>query len=207
MRQMRKGAPVLTIDSKMPTLRDRQRELRTNAILDHAQAMLTRHRYANVTIDAIAAEVGISKQTLYTHFPSKEDLCVAILCREMERGIERFDRLLDGHTPLEALRVIIALSLDAHYGRNTLFGYAIGTTLFSDDRILAAERRLAARIVAVLAAGQDAGVVRTDLHPLFMAQTLHSILKDVAHEPATRAAGLDRDAVHRHLMALFSVEP
>src|SRR5277367_5561773 len=33
----------------------------------------------SVGVDAIAAELGISKKTLYRHFPSKDDLVIAYL--------------------------------------------------------------------------------------------------------------------------------
>src|SRR5580658_2470582 len=35
----------------------------------------------SVGVDAIAAELGISKKTLYRHFPSKDDLVIAYLRR------------------------------------------------------------------------------------------------------------------------------
>jgi AcrR family transcriptional regulator len=37
-----------------------------------------------VGVDTIAAEVGISKRTLYNHFPSKDDLIVAYLSRRLK---------------------------------------------------------------------------------------------------------------------------
>ena len=37
-----------------------------------------------VGVDTIAAEIGISKRTLYNHFPSKDDLIVAYLSRRLK---------------------------------------------------------------------------------------------------------------------------
>src|SRR5205809_2435234 len=36
-----------------------------------------------VGVDTIAAEIGISKRTLYNHFPSKDDLIVSYLSRRI----------------------------------------------------------------------------------------------------------------------------
>ena len=57
-----------------------------------------------IGVDTVAAEIGISKRTLYNHFPSKDDLVVAYLTRRyfipessdappLEQILERFDRL------------------------------------------------------------------------------------------------------------------
>jgi AcrR family transcriptional regulator len=43
-----------------------------------------------VGVDAVAAEIGISKRTLYNYFPSKDDLIVAYLTRRL-RPIEASD--------------------------------------------------------------------------------------------------------------------
>lgn len=46
------------------------------AILEAAKAMFTRHGYDGVSMDQIAAEAGVSKLTVYSHFGDKEALFV-----------------------------------------------------------------------------------------------------------------------------------
>ena len=41
------------------------------------------HGFAGTSIDAVTAEAGVSKQTLYTYFPTKVDLLQEILTREL----------------------------------------------------------------------------------------------------------------------------
>ena len=43
------------------------------------------HGFAGTSMDAVTAEAGVSKQTLYTYFPAKVDLLKAILDRELAR--------------------------------------------------------------------------------------------------------------------------
>ena len=43
------------------------------------------HGFAGTSMDAVTAEAGVSKQTLYTYFPAKVDLLKAILERELAR--------------------------------------------------------------------------------------------------------------------------
>jgi AcrR family transcriptional regulator len=48
-------------------------------ILEVADRMFYRQGLRAVGVDALASELGISKKTLYRHFPSKDDLVVAYL--------------------------------------------------------------------------------------------------------------------------------
>src|SRR6476661_8244425 len=50
-------------------------------ILETTDRLFYRHGIRAVGVDTIAAEIGISKRTLYNHFPSKDELIVAYLSR------------------------------------------------------------------------------------------------------------------------------
>lgn len=59
-----------------PTLCDR--------VLDAAQAVVARQGIANLTLDAVAAQAGISKGGLLHHFPSKDRLVEALVKRSAD---------------------------------------------------------------------------------------------------------------------------
>ena len=61
-------------------------------ILEAASRLFLRDGFRAVEVDTIVAEAGIAKMTLYTHFPSKDDLIVAYL----ERANGQFWEWLDG---------------------------------------------------------------------------------------------------------------
>jgi TetR/AcrR family transcriptional regulator, mexJK operon transcriptional repressor len=48
-------------------------------ILDGARRVFLRDGFAGASTDAMAAEAGVSKRTLYAYYPSKEDLFVDVL--------------------------------------------------------------------------------------------------------------------------------
>ncbi|MFT3860313.1 TetR/AcrR family transcriptional regulator [Micropruina sp.] len=48
-------------------------------ITDAARTLFLAQGFSRTTMDAITAEAGVSKQTLYAYFPSKIDLLIAIL--------------------------------------------------------------------------------------------------------------------------------
>src|SRR4051794_24315414 len=62
-------------------------ETRSNAmrdrILETADRLFYGHGIRAVGVDTIAAEIGISKRTLYNYFPSKDELIVAYLSRRL----------------------------------------------------------------------------------------------------------------------------
>lgn len=65
------------------------RDTRTQ-LLDAAEAVVTRDGVRNLTLDAVAAQSGISKGGLLYHFHSKEDLAAAMI----QRSIAWFDDAL-----------------------------------------------------------------------------------------------------------------
>ena len=50
-------------------------------ILRAAEELFLGHGFGRVTMDELAAELRMSKKTLYQHFASKEELCAAVLER------------------------------------------------------------------------------------------------------------------------------
>src|SRR5262247_1549556 len=56
-------------------------------IVDAARAHFFSHGFRSVTMDDLAEELGISKKTLYAHFPGKFDLLEAVLADKL-RSVE-----------------------------------------------------------------------------------------------------------------------
>ncbi len=66
-------------------LKERQRRQREELILLSTEEVLLEKGYYEMSMDEIAARVGIAKGTLYLHFAKKEDLVFALLEREIGR--------------------------------------------------------------------------------------------------------------------------
>ena len=67
------------------TLKEQQLKLREDAILDVVNRLLGERGYESMTVDDVAAEVGIAKASLYKHFDSKEALAGAAMIRLLDR--------------------------------------------------------------------------------------------------------------------------
>ena len=80
-----------------PPRRGRPRDPeRTQRILEAARKHFYAHGLERASVDAIAAEAGVSKMTLYSNFGSKEGLFEAVVQ-------ERTDRVMGGPAGLETL--------------------------------------------------------------------------------------------------------
>lgn len=65
-------------DDSPPNLRDRQKAQTRDLILDALLAALAAGRIEDMTHDALARRVGVSRQTVYRHFPDREVLMSAL---------------------------------------------------------------------------------------------------------------------------------
>src|SRR5436190_5890454 len=78
------------IDVKPPKKappRNRKNEFNRQRIVDAARAHFFSHGFRSVTMDDLAEELGISKKTLYAHFPGKIELLEAVLADKFA-GVE-----------------------------------------------------------------------------------------------------------------------
>ena len=67
--------------------RSRKRDPNRQRIVDAARAHFFSHGFRSVTMDDLAEELGVSKKTLYAHFPGKFDLLEAVLADKLA-GVE-----------------------------------------------------------------------------------------------------------------------
>src|SRR5579883_2772831 len=77
------------------SLKEKQRQEREALILQVAEEVLLEKGYYETSIDEIAARVGIAKGTVYLHFPSKEDLVIAIFARDMRSFLQNIDEAVE----------------------------------------------------------------------------------------------------------------
>jgi TetR/AcrR family transcriptional regulator, regulator of autoinduction and epiphytic fitness len=86
---VRKAAHAKASDSVAPAKPSFKQQMllaRKEAIIDVVNRMLADKGFDAMTVDEVAAEVGVAKASLYKHFPSKEDLAAAAMVRMMQRA-------------------------------------------------------------------------------------------------------------------------
>src|SRR5260370_42653849 len=73
--------------ARKPSPRSRKHDPNRQRIVDAARVHFFSHGFRSVTMDDLAEELGISKKTLYAHFPGKIDLLEAVLADKFA-GVE-----------------------------------------------------------------------------------------------------------------------
>lgn len=104
-------------------IRERQaNQTRTN-ILDATQRLFLERGYAKTTVEAIAQEAGVAKQTVYAVFRSKNGIVAELLDRAVftERVFELHDRSLETANIHEALKLTAQLVLQVHESQSPVF--------------------------------------------------------------------------------------
>jgi AcrR family transcriptional regulator len=74
------------------SFRDQVLRVREDAIVESVNRLLADKGFDLMTVDEVAADVGIAKASLYKHFPSKEALAAAAMVRLLQRTLAVIDQ-------------------------------------------------------------------------------------------------------------------
>ncbi len=94
------SAPKVSFKSQMLVARE-------DAIIRVVNHLLAHKGFEAMTVDEVAAEVGIAKASLYKHFSSKEELAAAAMVRVMRRAQAFLLDLPAALGPLEKLQSVV----------------------------------------------------------------------------------------------------
>jgi AcrR family transcriptional regulator len=77
--------------------RNRKNEVGQQRIVEAARAHFFCHGFRSVTMDQLAEELGISKKTLYAHFPGKIELLEAVLADKFAGVEAKLNGIIHAH--------------------------------------------------------------------------------------------------------------
>ena len=124
-------------------------------ILDAAVGVFGRFGFKKTSVDDLAAAAGISKQGLYLHFSSKEEVFLAGLQRYLDDCLSRVEQELA--KPDRSLLDRLAKAIDAWFGRHLAtftpesFDVIEASELLAGDRLEEYESALQAKLTKALA--------------------------------------------------------
>lgn len=163
-------------------------------ILDAATDLFGVRGVDAVSLDVIAAEVGVAKQTLLYWFPSKDDLVGEVLANavaELSVGIEAAIRA-STHDPLDRVEAVVRAVFRQAVRRPALLGLVREVnrlTTPSASRFATTLSPLVERAVAYLQREMEAGRLRRG-DPRLLAALCYATVTGIATEPeALRAVG------------------
>jgi AcrR family transcriptional regulator len=102
-----KSSPGAKISFKAQMLQARE-----DAIIRVVNHLLAEKGFDAMTVDEVAANVGIAKASLYKHFPSKEDLAAAAMVRVMRHAQTYLEGIAEETPSLEKLRQVVRWTME-----------------------------------------------------------------------------------------------
>lgn len=101
-------APILAKTS----FKQKMLKAREEAIVQTVNRLLAEKGFEAMTVDEVAAQVGIAKASLYKHFSSKEELAAAAMVLVMRRAQAFINALPDQTPALDKLKAVVRWTLE-----------------------------------------------------------------------------------------------
>ncbi len=153
---------------------------REDAILASVNRLLAEKGFDVMTVDEVAADVGIAKASLYKHFTSKEELAAAAMIGVLDRALAFLVTLeAKGQaSPAEQLRAVVRWTMTVQLAgempslpaQNSALRSALMTNKIYLDRLMEVSDKLGVWITAA----QKAGSLNPALPPEVVLYTLFS---------------------------------
>ena len=100
------------IPQEVPATSPAGREAKREAILEASRKVFMEVGFGATSMDTIAAEAKVSKQTVYNHFGSKEELFAAMIRYWVEQKLVVFNEAARSGKPEDTLRAVAHQFLD-----------------------------------------------------------------------------------------------
>ncbi|MDM7951147.1 TetR/AcrR family transcriptional regulator [Hydrogenophaga sp.] len=160
------------------SFREQMHLAREDAIVSAVNRLLAEKGFEAMTVDEVAAEVGIAKASLYKHFPSKEDLAAAAMVRVMDRArafLDSLDTTLPAAVLLQAvarwtMEVQLAGEMPSLPSENSSLRAALTTNKPYVDGLMDVSERLGRWIEQA----QADGSINPKLPPIAVLYTLYA---------------------------------
>ena len=180
---------------------------RRRQIMDLAQQMFFRHGFGRVSMDELAAELHVSKSTLYKHFHAKEDLLAAVLQEyysDIARGIGEI-RADEGATYADELRRVMGFLCESLERLDARARRDIQT---SAPRIWESLQDLQHRILhpvieKLLRKGVARRAVRRDLDLALMARVVIVAVEQLLSRETVRSLSLSVQDAYQKVLGIF----
>jgi AcrR family transcriptional regulator len=191
-----------------PSVRERMLRVREEAIVDAVNRLLIEKGYDQMTVDEVAAEVGIAKASLYKHFPSKEALAAAAMVRTLQRAQARLAELALEPVPAVqrlkgALRWIMQMQFDGGMPTLPSENSTLRTVLVSDKAYGDLLMTVSETLGDWIGQAQQDGDISRALPPEVVLLTLYARACDPVL-PLLKASGQhDRETICDWLEATF----
>lgn len=105
---------------RLPLAADSSANAKRQAILRGAKDIFLKNGFGGASMDAVAAQTGVSKMTLYRYFDSKEDLFAGVITQLCEKIVDEDLEQVFRKAPREALHAFAQKMMRIVFARETI---------------------------------------------------------------------------------------
>ncbi len=186
-------------------LRQSQFEQREAAILDATNRLLAGRGYDAMSMDDIAAEVGIAKGSLYKHFESKEALAAAVMVRLLTQTEAALSGLPQQTSAIDQLKALLRWTLHQRLAGGVPHlpstSPALQQALFASRSYMDQLTRLSDQIGAVILQARAHGSLHAHLRDEFVLYTLYARTCDPTLDFLKAGGSMDDEAIVEQIVA------
>jgi AcrR family transcriptional regulator len=191
----------MTSTTSMPpakiSFKQQMLQAREEAIVQTVNRLLAEKGFEAMTVDEVAAQVGIAKASLYKHFSSKEELAAAAMVLVMRRA-QAFIKGLPDQTPaLDKLKAVVRWTLEVKLAGNMPSlpsqNSTLRATLMANKDYMDGLMEVSDRLGAWIESAQAKGQLNPDLPAIAILYTFFARACDPVLE-FLKMGGLYQDA-------------
>jgi AcrR family transcriptional regulator len=174
--------------------RNRKNDFGRKQIVEAARAHFFSHGFRSVTMDDLAEELGMSKKTLYAHFPGKMQLLEAVLANKFAGVEAKLNEITRAH-PHDFSAALHELLTNTQRELDEIKPPFVRDMRQKAPHVFkVVERRRAALIERffgkLFIEGQRTGMVRKDVPAKFMIEILLAMVQGIMNPPKIEELGM-----------------
>lgn len=189
------------------SLKDWQRQMRENAILESANRLLAEKGYQGMTMEELATRVGIAKGSLYQHFKSKEELISAALVSFMDQISNYIDTLPSTQPAIERIKLTCrkALILRFQDGFPDILGVRslVKESLPCHPVYVASSERLVVAMAGLFDIAKKQGDVASDIPTELLVHATIGRMREPEVDPLIAEGRLQPESLVDFLVQMF----
>jgi TetR/AcrR family transcriptional regulator, fatty acid metabolism regulator protein len=200
-----------TVHTPATSLKEKQRREREELIIQAAEEVLQERGYYETSMDEIAARVGIAKGTIYTHFPGKEELVIAIFKRTMQTFLEGIDAVIEAEpTPRARLEALLQFVYTGFYSKQA----SLLSSMYNgvDLKRMIVEKggcmsdlwqSLVSRVTMLLEEGKAAGEINSSIPTKVMLISFFSLFSPKSYDRLVLGDDFSHEELVKYLRQIY----
>ena len=167
--------------------------------------LLAQKGFDLMTMDEVAADVGIAKPSLYKHFVSKEQLVGAAMIRLIDGALDFIDQIPATESPLDKMKSILNWALQVRLSGGLPYLPAtsplVREMLLKNIRYVSKLLKLNSRVAAMVQNARQTGELRSDLPDDVILFSFYARSCDPAVDFLRLYSKLDNEAIIAHMIS------